>query len=386
MQVTQILILTEAPFTRRDYDRFGVDLLRKNFHVSILDCTSWLKPEFWNKYSAIAYDCTGYTEVPDFESLVVNLDMSANAIAIDFLGDCANSTTARIELKKRQIPRAVFLQGLLPRPKGNWYQRLRLFLHSNTPRSALTKLTRRGRQIVYREPAPDLMVLSGSASLKDARVQRTAHRLWTHSLDYDIYLANGHEEFELGERYAVFLDEDMAFHPDYDHSGIEPPTTPGKYYPAMNRFFEQFERANGMRVIIAGHPRSHHQLHSELWSGRTIIRNKTAQLVRGADYVLGHATTSLSFAVLWRKPILFLSSNDLDKSYLGPLIALRSNLLRRPLVNVDEPLRVAPDQNDFLAVDEDAYSGYVAEFIKCPGTPDLPAWQIFSEFVMRDLR
>ena len=114
MQVKQILILTEAPFTRRDYDRFGVELLRKNFHVSILDCTSWLKPEFWNKYSAIAYDCAGYTEVPDLESLAVNLDTSANAIAIDFLGDCASSTTARIELKKREIPRAVFLQGLSP--------------------------------------------------------------------------------------------------------------------------------------------------------------------------------------------------------------------------------------------------------------------------------
>ncbi|MDQ6769954.1 MAG: hypothetical protein M3Z54_08205, partial [Gemmatimonadota bacterium] len=86
MQVTQVLILTEAPFTKRDYDRFGVDLLRKNFHVSILDCTRWLKPEFWKKYSVLAYHCTGYKEVADFESFVANLDANALAIAIDFLG------------------------------------------------------------------------------------------------------------------------------------------------------------------------------------------------------------------------------------------------------------------------------------------------------------
>jgi len=54
-------------------------------------------------------------------------------------------------------------------------------------------------------------------------------------------------------------------------------------------------------------------------------------------------------------------------------------------VNVDEPPDVVPDQGALLAVDEDAYFRYVAEYIKFPGSPDLPAWQIFSEFVMRDL-
>jgi len=385
MQVTDVFILTEAPFTRRDYDRFGVDLLRENFHVSILDCTSWLKPEFWKKYSALAYHCTGYKEVADFDSFVANLDGSAQAIAIDFLGGGAKSTTARIELKNRQIPRAVILHGLLPRPEYKRSERLRRFLHSNTLRSALRKLARKGRQIIYREPPADLVVLTGAASLKEARVQRTVNRVWAHTFDYDVYLNNGHQELELGERYAVFLDEDMAFHLDYDHSGIEPPTTPGRYYPVMNRFFERFERANGMRVIVAAHPRSHYELHPEVWSGRTLIRNKTAQLVRGADCVLGHSSTSLSFAVLWRKPILFLSSNDLANSHLGPHIALRSNLLHRPLVNVDECHDAVPDPDALLAVDEDAYSRYVAEFIKFPGSPDLPAWQIFSEFVMRNL-
>ena len=383
MQVTQILILTEAPFTKRDYDRFGVDLLRKNFQVSILDCTSWLKPEYWKKYSAFAYRCTGYKEVGDFESFVANLDGCARAIAIDFLGAGPKSTTARIELKNREIPRAVILHGLLPRPEYKRSDRLRRFLHSNSPRSALRKLSRKGRQMIYREPPADLVVLTGAASLKEVRVQQTVNRVWAHTFDYDIYLNNARQELELGERYAVFLDEDMAFHLDYDHAGIDPPTTPSRYYPVMNRFFERFERANGMRVIVAAHPRSRYELHPEVWSGRTIIQNKTAQLVRGADYILGHSSTSLSFAVLWRKPILFLSTWDLDKSYLAPHIALRSSLLRRPLVNVDESPDSAPGQDALPAVDEDAYSRYVTQFIKFPGSPDLPAWQIFSEFVMR---
>jgi hypothetical protein len=234
---------------------------------------------------------------------------------------------------------------------------------------------------IHREPAPDLVVLSGSAGLKDIRAQRTRSRLWAHSLDYDTYLSSRHKEFESGEPYAVFLDEDMSFHPDYDHSGIEPPTAPGNYYPAMSLFFERFERANGVRVIVAAHPRSHYELHPELWNGRTIIQNNTALLVRDADLVMGHATTSLSFAVLWRKPIVFLSTNDLDRSYMGPGIALRSSLLQRPLINVDERPSVIPNQHQLLDINEDAYSRYIAEFIKTPGTPDLPVWEMFSEFL-----
>ena len=87
------------------------------------------------------------------------------------------------------------------------------------------------------------MVLSGSASLKDAGAA-SARRLWTHSLDYDIYLANGHESLNWAERYAVFLDEDMAFHPDYDHPDR---TTDDarQVYPVMIRFFEQFDAQMG---------------------------------------------------------------------------------------------------------------------------------------------
>ncbi len=386
MPVNHVLILTEAPFTRRDFDRFGVELLRKNFQVSILDCTSWLKPEFWTKYSKIAYHCPGYKEVHDLDSFVNSLETSANTIAIDFLGDCANSATARIELKKRQISRAVFVQGLLPRPKASWYQRLSSLFSSNTPRSAIRKLARRAGRMIHQLPAPDVAMLSGSASLNDARVEGAAHRLWAHSFDYDVYLANQHQEVDGGEPYAVFLDEDMAFHPDYDHSGIEPPTTPARYYPAMNRFFDRFELANGMRVIVSAHPRSQHAPNPELWNGRTVIQNKTASLVRSAECVLGHSTTSLSFAVLWRKPILLLSTNDLDRSYLGPGITLRSSLLHLPLFNVDECPNVIPKMEEDRGVDEAAYSSYIAEFIKLPGTPDLPVWQIFSDFVMRYLQ
>ena len=40
----KILILSPGPFLKRDYDRFGIEFLKKNFLVKILDLTAWLYP------------------------------------------------------------------------------------------------------------------------------------------------------------------------------------------------------------------------------------------------------------------------------------------------------------------------------------------------------
>ena len=45
----EIVILSPGPFFKRDYDRFGIELLKKKFVIKILDFTAWLNPIFWKK-------------------------------------------------------------------------------------------------------------------------------------------------------------------------------------------------------------------------------------------------------------------------------------------------------------------------------------------------
>ena len=47
----KILILSPGPFLKRDYDRFAIDYLKKNFTVKIMDLTAWLYPNFWKEIS-----------------------------------------------------------------------------------------------------------------------------------------------------------------------------------------------------------------------------------------------------------------------------------------------------------------------------------------------
>ena len=64
----KILILTDIGFSQRDYNRFGVEILKKNFEVNILDFTEWFSPEYWKAYTEKTYQCEGYKKISDIES------------------------------------------------------------------------------------------------------------------------------------------------------------------------------------------------------------------------------------------------------------------------------------------------------------------------------
>ena len=41
----KILILYPHPFIKRDYERFGIEILKKSFDVKVLNLVPWLRPD-----------------------------------------------------------------------------------------------------------------------------------------------------------------------------------------------------------------------------------------------------------------------------------------------------------------------------------------------------
>ena len=50
-----IIFLSPGPFLKRDHERFGIEILKKNFSVKVLDCTAWINRDFWQSYSQNVY-------------------------------------------------------------------------------------------------------------------------------------------------------------------------------------------------------------------------------------------------------------------------------------------------------------------------------------------
>ena len=59
----KIIILCPGLFRKRDYDRFGIEILRKNFFTKVLDFTAWLYPDFWEGESKNVFQCEEYVPI-----------------------------------------------------------------------------------------------------------------------------------------------------------------------------------------------------------------------------------------------------------------------------------------------------------------------------------
>ena len=381
MNKTKILILTEVPLSKRDYERFGIEILSSHFELILLDCTPLLNSEFWKKYSELTYEFQGYYVIKDWASLENILIRSSGAIAIDYLGDGSNAVSIRQQLLKNEISRTLVRCGLVPQPvgvgklkrrfrQGNWIPRI----YHKLKRELLAKYK-------TTEHKPDYVILSAQSGLEDKKIQGARHYILAHSFDYDEYLRIKETKPVEGERYAVFLDSDFIYHQEYMITGEKRVVTEARYYPSINKFFDQFERVTGLKVIIAAHPRSRYDLRPKLYSQRIPLLGQTADLVRNSQLVMTVQSTAISYAILWKKPIIFLNTDEYEVSDHSIFLYEFASKTQSKILNIDSFSEDELDLEVLMMLNDNAYADYKERYIKFSNSPDLPIWVIFSQYI-----
>jgi len=154
--------------------------------------------------------------------------------------------------------------------------------------------------------------------------------------DYDTYntIKDCPSSIREGD-FCVFLDVNAPFHPDLDLIGLNK-IDGDLYFKELNHFFEKIEQHYGVTVIIAAHPSSNYD--TNLFNGREIIKNKTAELVRDSKFVLSSASTSISYALLFNKPLIFHYTDDIKIKYNSfgytDMCELLAKILSVPVYNI----------------------------------------------------
>ena len=127
---------------------------------------------------------------------------------------------------------------------------------------------------------------------------------------------------------AVFLDQELISKggsvEDYTISLEE-------YNKLLNNFFDMLEKKTNLEVVIALHPRNK----ENLFLKRKCYQNKTCELVRKSNIVIAHYSTAISFAVLFYKPILFLTCNGFKGTWTQKYIETLAVLLNRKIILLD---------------------------------------------------
>jgi hypothetical protein len=154
--------------------------------------------------------------------------------------------------------------------------------------------------------------------------------------DYDTYRDKVNQKTRIVTgQYIVFLDINLPFQSDLALSG-DAPLNADEYYSSLNRFFMLIEKVYDTKVVIANHHKAHYT--SQMFEGRECYHGKTAELVRDADFVISHHSTSIGYAVLNRKPIVFIYTNEMQKLYRNCRIRWIQDLAQYfelPVYNID---------------------------------------------------
>ena len=204
--------------------------------------------------------------------------------------------------------------------------------------------------------------------------------LGVHTFDYDLYLKN-RENGSSEKNTAVFLDEYFPFHPDHVLAECEPCVTADRYYPALNRFFDHLEAALNLEVVVAAHPRSDYG-NQDYFGDRKVIKGRTVELVRDCRLVILSCSTAINFAVLFRKPTIFITTDQVDIDY-APMITGMAERLGSPILNIERSVQF--DANGVFNIDHGKYDEYRRDFIKMDGTPDSYFWDAVADAVAEAL-
>ena len=377
--IKRVIFLVQSPFNLRDYRRFGIEMLQQNgFKVEVWDVTPVLYPNVYRSYTPLgAFRRDGLTlfhDKPRLYSRVSGLkdsDFVMNIIVYNF-----TSFEIYRALSKSAADYAVFMAGALPtisagKSKFFFYlKKLRSLTFQKILNIIFPKLPFRWFGI----KSAKLILAGGEKCLVyPYPIEANTEVIWDYTFAYDLYLKEKIIPL-VNLHIAVFLDIYVPFHPDSIYFGVKSSVSADKYYLLLNKFFNLVEKQLGLEVIIAAHPRSRYEELPDYFDGRKHIRSQTIRLVKESRLVLCHHTTALSFANLFYKPVVFLTSSELDKDYEGPYINMMAEWFGKKPIFIDRDNNI--DWNFELAVAKEHYYNYRQAYIKTDHSEDLPFWQI----------
>ena len=181
-----------------------------------------------------------------------------------------------------------------------------------------------------------------------------------HSDDYSSYLRSlKHNPMHASHitDLAVMLDSNEP-HSVGDDTLMNRPhaLTAANWFPAITKFFDQLEAQTEVSIVIAGHYKSQLPPIAACFGNRPVHYGKTLELIRSCKYVISRDSTAVSYAVIFRKPLIFIYSDEIESDGLvmQRLFYLAAFLGTQP-ANIN---RLPSDLTTLLTVNEDRYKAY----------------------------
>ncbi|WP_278683088.1 hypothetical protein [Paraclostridium bifermentans] len=131
--------------------------------------------------------------------------------------------------------------------------------------------------------------------------------------DYDKSLLDSNKNYNIESNYIVYLDNYFPYHPDIQLNNPNfKQININKHYIELNRIFKYIEDKYNKKIIIAAHPKANYI--NNPFDGRNIIKNDTQYLIKNSFMVLLHSSNAISFAIIYDKPVVYISTSQYKKA------------------------------------------------------------------------
>ena len=386
MQINRIIFLSQDRFSERNFKRFGIQLLMdRGFHVEFWECSPFLMPVLFEAFNPPdPFTFPGFKLFHSEKLLLEAIDkLTPSDIVLTKLGG-VQSKTRKIykKISERGIFWGVNITGTVPvSPELKGFKsRAKKFFENPV---LLVNFLFKKIPVSWFKLRPFQFILTeGNAPLPNDYLELSDSKtdiLNVHGVEYDLFLESREQKNSFNAEYAVFLDNCGPLHPDQLIFKNRYPCSEKEYFANLNGFFKFIEQRCVCEVVIAAHPKSKYEEMPDLFEGRQVIRGKTHDLVKSSKFVITSHSTSMHFAVIYKKPIIFLAINPHRRNELDlKTTHLASQFGKSPVYWTGEN---SVNLEAELEMDDEKYSQYLDYYLKKQGSPERYSWDIFADYL-----
>ncbi len=389
-----ILFLITQPLNTRNYERFGMKEMEKlGYKVYIWDLTFIDHPFYHNQR-----DTSG--EIPhnnltifnNKENLFKNLYSleKGKYLVISYL-KLSYKTVSFYRYLSNNFIFGVYPFGLMPAEK----QRQSFFKKINNKQKNLfnQKLSisdlflkfllkfLNNKLLLIKDC--NFYISSGSALKSNRLIGKKSKIVPACTNDYNNHLKKRNYPKIINTNYVLFLDEFLPFHSDYLMEGISKLPNPSYYYYHLENFFKLVKNKTNLEIVVAAHPKSDYENYPEYFKNQKIIKGKTDVLVRDSNFVICHGSASISYAIIYKKPIILTTMQSLESSLPRTYYDYKalSKSISKEQLTLDNINLENVDLNKYLSIDQKVYKTYLHKYIKNKDAKNLNSWEILNEYI-----
>ena len=318
--ISKVVYLAYIKISSKIIEDFYInELKKKNIKVEYWDLSSifFKKNKSNNQSNNNVFYLKSYFELKNFCS---DIDIK-NTLVISTITYNFHSLSLYYLLNKYNFRFAFFARGAIPHIK---YTNLHVFnklLKIHLYPSYFLKILKNKISFLFKKynftKKFDLIYFAGKSSLSNIGIGYEIDLLKAKLFKFNYFDLDKTLEIEgttnlLTTKYCLFHDEYLPYHPDFFLSKTKT-VEPEKYYCDLNNFFNQIEQILGVEVVISAHPKAESYRVINPFNNRKLFFGQTAELCKYSEFSLLHASSSVGFAVIYEKPIIFLTSNQISK-------------------------------------------------------------------------